>query len=167
MAKPSKSRSVKKKATKAKRSAPKPKPRPKKAAAKRPASKAAKKSATAAKATIAKRARKTTAKKAVKRSAPKAAKKAPKAAVYTVGVCNDWNAPAGSQVNFTNPNATTTCNITSVVNSTWPFTDPSPIPVPPSGATTHLKPAEVLPDNTYYYNVDCCETMTRKSVTVP
>ncbi len=166
MAKSSKSRSAKKKATKARRTAPKAKKAlAKKPVAKRPARKAAKKAATVAKRALAKRAKKTTL--AGKRRAPRPAAKKPTAAVYTVSVCNDWNAPAGSQVNFTNPNATTTCNITADTSSTWPFVDGPPIPVPPAGATTYLKPADELPNAAYYYNVDCCTDMTRKSVTVP
>ena len=167
MAKPSKPRSVKKTATKAKRSAPKPK----KAAAKRPASKAAKKAATAAKRPVAKSAKKATVKKvtmAGKRSAPKAAKKTQTpSVVYTISICEIWSGIQGSQVDFTNPFPGETCAIVEDSSSTWPFTDPSPISVPPSGATTHLKPADVLPDDTYYYSVPCCKDMIRKSVTVP
>lgn len=169
MAKPSKTRSAKKKATKTKGGAARPKL--KKAAAKRPASKAAKKATTIAKRPVAKGAKKATAGKvtmAGKRKASKAAKKVRTSpAVYTVSVCDIWSGIQGSQVNFTNPDAITTCHIKEDTSSTWPFTDPSPISVPPAGATTHLKPASELPNATYYYNVDCCMTLTRKSVTVP
>ena len=177
MAKRSESKRGKKKATTAKRSAPK---RGKKRAtvAKRSAPKGGKKKATLAKrsapkggkkkATILKRSAPKGGKKkatTLKRSAPKGGQKKATMATHTVDVCNDWNGSPGDQVDFTNPSATTTCNLTQ--DGTWPFVDGPPLAVPPAGKTTHLKPANELPNATYYYDVDCCANLTRKSVTVP
>ncbi len=86
-------------------------------------------------------------------------------ATHNVGVCNSWNGSQGDQVNFTNPSATQTCNISQSGNNTWPFTDSSPFAVPPGGATTYLK--NPLPNAIYYYDVDCCTDMSQKTVTVP
>lgn len=85
--------------------------------------------------------------------------------VHKVEVCNSWNGSPGDQVNFSTPSATTTCNLTQ--DGTWPFIDGPPLKVPPAGKTTYLKPADQLPNATYYYDVDCCLTLTRKGVTVP
>ncbi len=92
-------------------------------------------------------------------------KKGTAMAVHNVQVCNNWNGSPGDQVNFSTPSATTTCNLTQ--DGTWPFTDGPPLQVPPAGKTTYLKPANELPNATYYYDVDCCTNQTRKGVTVP
>jgi hypothetical protein len=137
----------------------------KKATTKRSAPKRAAKKV-AAKRTAPKRVtKKATAKGRTRKPARKTPKKRAAATVYTINVCSSWNGVQGSQVNFTNPTANTTCHITA--DGTWPFTDPSPFSVPPAGATTYLKPASQLPNSTYYYDVDCCTNLTRKSVTVP
>src|SRR5271167_2234556 len=162
MAKRSESKRGKKKATTAKRSAPK-RGKKKATTAKRSAPKRLKKKATIAKRSAPKGGKKKAT--MAKRSAPKGGKKKATMATHTVDVCNDWSGSPGDQVNFTNPTATTTCNLTQ--DGTWPFIDGPPLAVPPAGKTTHLKPANELPNATYYYDVDCCANLTRKSVTVP
>ncbi len=139
----------------------------KKAATKRSTPKRAAKKAAAKRAAPKRAAKKAPAKRLTRKPAKKAPKKQVTATVYTIGVCNSWSGTQGSQVNFTNPTATTTCNITAVASSTWPFTDGPPLAVPPGGATTYLKSANALPNGTYYYEVDCCTDATQKSVTVP
>jgi len=89
---------------------------------------------------------------------------------HTVNICDSWNGNKGNKVTFQNPNATV-CNICQIPNTTWPFKEASPIPVPggtltnPGTASTHLN--NHLADGTYSYNVDCCTNGMAKSVTVP
>lgn len=83
-------------------------------------------------------------------------------AVLNESVCSSFHASPGDQINFSTP-TTTTCNLTA--DGTWPFTDGPPLVVPSTGKTTYMQSG--LPNSVYYYNVDCCTDLSRKSVTVP
>lgn len=84
-------------------------------------------------------------------------------AIHNIDVCESWNGSPGDQVNFSN-SSKTNCNITQNGTNPWPFTDNSPINVPPAGRTTYLK---TLSNGAYFYSVDCCATDNVKTVTVP
>ncbi|HEY5175207.1 MAG TPA: hypothetical protein VII95_06535 [Terriglobales bacterium] len=87
-------------------------------------------------------------------------------ATHNVDVCESWNGSPGDQVNFSN-SLKINCIVTQNGSNPWPFTDNSPIIVPPAGTTTYLKPAGQLPNGSYPYGVDCCPTQGLKIVTVP
>jgi hypothetical protein len=84
--------------------------------------------------------------------------------VINVGVCNSFHGSPGDQVNFSTPSSTTTCTITQSGN-VWPFTDASPLVVPPAGKTTYIRSG--LPNSVYPYNVDCCTDLSQKTLTIP
>jgi hypothetical protein len=83
----------------------------------------------------------------------------------TTDVCSSFHAKHDEAVNFTNASGED-CQLTQV-GTDWPFTNPSPFPVPVSGSQTKVKSKADLPDGTYYYIPSCCTTLMQKSVTVP
>lgn len=84
-------------------------------------------------------------------------------ATHNVDICQSWHGSSGDQVNFSN-SFNENCMITQNGTNSWPFTDNSPIVVPPTGKTTYLK---TLPNGSYSYTVNCCPGDSIKTVTVP
>jgi hypothetical protein len=89
---------------------------------------------------------------------------------HTINVCDDWNGSQGNKVTFVN-DTDAPCVISQDDSNTWPFKDGPPLPatgsIAPNGGTlvTHLK--NPLANDTYTYEVSCCDDQVPKTVTVP
>ena len=77
-------------------------------------------------------------------------------------VCDSFTARRGERVNFSNSTGKA-CSLEQGP-TVWPFTDGPPLPVPTTGATTHI----AVGTGVYTYDAKCCgDIESQKSVTVP
>jgi hypothetical protein len=80
---------------------------------------------------------------------------------HNQSICDNWSASKGDSVNWqsipTTCTSSSTCSISQDGSNPWPFNESSPISIPSASNTNTLK-SNLVPGQTYYYNVSCCST---------